>query len=184
MVLGVKPEQLEGECIDAIEDLNFGFNLGNAVKYLWRCGQKGSAIEDLEKAKWYLAREHVRSNGEAQVRYKTAIFMIDVLTASFRRLGAIPTKEIGSDPDFSSTVICALRYCMGRKTYMPSAIVAFAKRHWQFISESDRAVILKDINDAFNTAERTQNYYGHIGMDCDIKLWSEFRDWIQEQSDG
>lgn len=84
MVLGVKPEQLEGECIDAIEELNFGFNLGNAVKYLWRCGQKGSAIEDLEKAKWYLAREFSRVDRVTQDCYRTAIFMIDVLIRVFR----------------------------------------------------------------------------------------------------
>lgn len=182
MVLGVAPQHLEGECIDAIEQLNFGFNLGNAVKYLWRCGQKGSAIEDLEKAKWYLARELVRVEGATQDTYRTAIFMIDVLIRVFRKLGSTPPKEIGSDPDFGATVVCALRYCMGRKTYMPSTIVAFTKRYWQSISEKDRAIILRDIRSAFDLAERTQSY-SHIGMDCDIKLWSEFRDWIQEQSD-
>lgn len=33
------------------------FNVGNAVKYLWRAGLKGGAIEDLKKAAWYVARE-------------------------------------------------------------------------------------------------------------------------------
>lgn len=33
-----------------------GFNLGNAVKYIVRAGHKGDAVEDLEKAKWYLLR--------------------------------------------------------------------------------------------------------------------------------
>lgn len=43
------------ECIEVTEHMNF--NLGNAVKYIWRCGDKGKPIEDLEKAKWYLERE-------------------------------------------------------------------------------------------------------------------------------
>ena len=34
-----------------------GFNLGNAVKYIWRCDLKKDAIEDLKKAVWYLQRE-------------------------------------------------------------------------------------------------------------------------------
>jgi hypothetical protein len=34
-----------------------GFNLGNAVKYIWRCDLKKDAIEDLEKAEWYIRRE-------------------------------------------------------------------------------------------------------------------------------
>jgi hypothetical protein len=43
------------ECIQIAEHMNF--NLGNVVKYVWRSGSKGSAIEDLRKAAWYLNRE-------------------------------------------------------------------------------------------------------------------------------
>ena len=43
------------ECIDITEHMNFC--LGNATKYIWRAGLKGNAIEDLEKAGWYIARE-------------------------------------------------------------------------------------------------------------------------------
>jgi hypothetical protein len=34
-----------------------GFCLGNAIKYIWRADLKNDAIEDLEKAKWYIERE-------------------------------------------------------------------------------------------------------------------------------
>lgn len=44
------------EPIDAIEAWGLGFNLGNAVKYIARHQHKGSPIEDLRKAKWYLDR--------------------------------------------------------------------------------------------------------------------------------
>lgn len=43
------------ECIQITEHM--GFCLGNAVKYIWRADLKGNAIEDLEKAKWYIERE-------------------------------------------------------------------------------------------------------------------------------
>ncbi len=43
------------ECIDVVEHLPF--NVGNAIKYLWRAGLKGDAIEDLRKAAWYVDRE-------------------------------------------------------------------------------------------------------------------------------
>jgi hypothetical protein len=33
------------------------FCLGNAVKYIWRADLKNDAIEDLEKARWYVSRE-------------------------------------------------------------------------------------------------------------------------------
>lgn len=39
------------ECIDIVE--HFNFNLGNAIKYIWRAGLKSpDAITDLEKAAW------------------------------------------------------------------------------------------------------------------------------------
>ena len=43
------------ECIQITEHM--GFNLGNALKYIWRCDLKKDAIEDLKKAKWYIDRE-------------------------------------------------------------------------------------------------------------------------------
>jgi len=43
------------ECIQVAE--HFGFNLGNALKYIWRCDDKQDALEDLKKAKWYIERE-------------------------------------------------------------------------------------------------------------------------------
>ncbi|MER5836932.1 DUF3310 domain-containing protein, partial [Streptomyces sp. NPDC002130] len=46
------------ECIQITEHM--GFNLGNAVKYIWRADLKGSAIQDLEKARWYIDRELVK----------------------------------------------------------------------------------------------------------------------------
>lgn len=47
------------ECIDIVEVYNF--NLGNAIKYIWRAGLKSdNPIEDLEKARWYIDRELTR----------------------------------------------------------------------------------------------------------------------------
>jgi hypothetical protein len=43
------------ECIQITEHMNFC--LGNAVKYIWRADLKHNAIEDLEKAVWYVNKE-------------------------------------------------------------------------------------------------------------------------------
>ena len=54
------------ECITVSEGMNF--NVGNAVKYLWRCDAKDNgqhAIQDLEKARWYITREIERRQYEA-----------------------------------------------------------------------------------------------------------------------
>jgi len=51
------------ECIQVTEHMNFC--IGNAVKYLWRAGLKGDALEDLKKARWYVDREIKRIESAA-----------------------------------------------------------------------------------------------------------------------
>lgn len=56
------------ECIEITEAYNF--NIGNAIKYLWRAGLKGDGNpekhrEDLQKARWYITRELMRLDVEA-----------------------------------------------------------------------------------------------------------------------
>jgi len=46
------------ECIEITRHLNF--NVGNAIKYIWRYQDKGDPIENLKKAQWYLNDEIVR----------------------------------------------------------------------------------------------------------------------------
>ena len=47
------------EVIDYIQDKDFNFCRGNAIKYISRAGKKDKAkeIEDLQKAVWYLNKE-------------------------------------------------------------------------------------------------------------------------------
>ena len=45
------------ECIDIIEDLDLGYHLGNAFKYIYRAGHKGCPVQDLKKAVWFINRK-------------------------------------------------------------------------------------------------------------------------------
>lgn len=57
------------ECIEIVRHHNF--DVGNAIKYLWRNGLKQDAdksvtekqLEDLRKARWYIADEIKRLGG-------------------------------------------------------------------------------------------------------------------------
>lgn len=42
--------------IDFIEDQKLPYHLGNVVKYICRSAHKGTEIQDLKKAQWYLNR--------------------------------------------------------------------------------------------------------------------------------
>ncbi len=82
--LNLGDEILALECIEAIEALekfdHWPFSRLSAVKYLWRVGQKGDAVEDLRKAQWYLQRFATSDNGYFDrdfSRIQEAIVMID-----------------------------------------------------------------------------------------------------------
>jgi hypothetical protein len=49
------------ECIEVTRHMNF--NVGNAIKYLWRYMDKGDPIENLQKAQWYIDDEIRRLQG-------------------------------------------------------------------------------------------------------------------------
>lgn len=51
------------ECITVTE--HFNFNMGNAIKYIWRADEKGNPLQDLEKAKWYIEREIKKRTSES-----------------------------------------------------------------------------------------------------------------------
>lgn len=58
------------EAIDVIEAYGLNFALGNAVKYILRCGHKGGmtdAVADLEKARAYLTREIERRKHDSDL---------------------------------------------------------------------------------------------------------------------
>jgi hypothetical protein len=55
--------------IEAIQvTQHFNFNLGNAIKYVWRCDEKGRPIEDLEKAIWYINKEIERRGADGFIQ--------------------------------------------------------------------------------------------------------------------
>ena len=43
------------ECIEITQHMDF--LIGNAIKYLWRCGMKDDDIQELKKAIWYIERK-------------------------------------------------------------------------------------------------------------------------------
>ena len=58
------------EAMDVIEAFGLNFAIGNAVKYLLRCGRKGDeggSLRDLEKARAYIDREIKRRTGETDL---------------------------------------------------------------------------------------------------------------------
>lgn len=63
-------------------------------------------------------------------------------------------------PDFGTLAICAVRYCMGRQTYMPELVRDIIRPHLQEMTDRDIAVMLSDCD-----FQRSCDAYGDVSID-------------------
>lgn len=75
-------------------------------------------------------------------------------------------------PDTGTIAVCALRYCVGRQTYMPSLVIDWVKANWEDLLVSDRQIIYRDLDQAIKSGR-------DLGGDCDRKTWFDFYDWLK-----
>lgn len=91
---------------------------------------------------------------------------------------------IEDDMDVHELVLGALNYGFGRMTMYPSFITSFIKKNWDTLPENTKERILHftkteiKLNDSMGEGK-----YGHwhLGMDCDVKMWKEFLEWLKAQ---
>lgn len=84
------------ECVDLAEKMSFC--AGNALKYIWRAGDKPGvpAHEDWSKAAWYLRRCNARAENYADHAFVSAIARaIEALTDDPVKAGALGTMRDG-----------------------------------------------------------------------------------------
>lgn len=67
--------------------------------------------------------------------------------------------DIG-EKDFGTLCICAIRYCHGRQTYMPSLVREIVRSHLKDISDEDLAIMLEDCD-----FQRRMRLYGDERID-------------------
>lgn len=65
-----------------------------------------------------------------------------------------------SRENFGTLCICAIRYCHGRQTYMPSLVQGIVTPRLKELSNKDLAVVLDDCN-----FQRTMRLYGDVTID-------------------
>ena len=68
-------------------------------------------------------------------------------------------------------VICALRYAMGRKTYVTEEVCNYIKEHPELINKRVKMVMLRDLKDI-------DMYYKMT--DIDYKIFKDFQKWLEE----
>ena len=65
-----------------------------------------------------------------------------------------------SEEDFGTLAICAIRYCHGRKTYMPSLVQGIIRPHMTELSDNDLHVLIEDCD-----YQNKLNLYGSETID-------------------
>lgn len=80
-------------------------------------------------------------------------------------------KLVEIDEDFGTILICAVRYCLGRQTYMPSFVTEFIKPLLPQLDKDTLNVMTKDI--------RSAETYGDERIDK--PMWMRFLDDIEHE---
>ena len=109
-----------------------------------------------------------------------------MLTPAKKKRKSITIK--GDDvSDLGAMMICAVRYAIGRQSYMPSLVQGFIMRYPQAVTENVKSVILRDIeeNDRITTHDlgdgQTTMTIDHLGdTRIDRPGWIAFRDWLEK----
>lgn len=89
------------------------------------------------------------------------------------------------DDDIKTITICAVRYAIGRQTYMPGIVQGFVMRHPDIVDKRVKEVMLRDIDEA----DRVTEYklpsgeilkIDHLGdTNIDRPGWERFREWLK-----
>ena len=78
------------------------------------------------------------------------------------------------DEDFGAVLICAVRYCLGRQTYMPGLITGYITPLLPHISDKTLRCMETDLS--------KPDLYGGFGNEkIDEPIWIKFRSNVQEE---
>lgn len=79
-----------------------------------------------------------------------------------------------SPEDFATLCICALRYCMGRRTYMPSLVQGIILSCFDYIPDSNLRTIHKE--------KSMQAHHDLYGDSCDKISWEQFWESFEKKA--
>ena len=113
-----------------------------------------------------IAVEKMKKNGDCIAEGELG----DAVTVSVSEPAPIDIK----DKDFGALLICAVRYCLGRQTYMPGLIIGYITPLLQRISDNTLRCMETDLSQP--------DLYGGFGdKKIDEPIWIKFRCDIQEE---
>lgn len=106
----------------------------------------------------------------------------------------MPKKKV-MDNDFGTICLCAMRYALGRQTYMPGMVQDYIRAHIKDIDTSTIIVMKRDIDDADKITEHklpngNTLMIDGLGDTCiDRPGWEQLREflratiWVRERGE-
>ena len=82
-----------------------------------------------------------------------------------------------SKDDFGILAICAIRYCQGRRSYMPSVVQGIVRKHLSDVKTTDINTMLRDCEDQKNNPA----LYGDEWIDK--PGWLAFKGFIENEQE-
>ena len=92
--------------------------------------------------------------------------------------------------NFSTICLCAMRYALGRETYMPGLVQDFIRGHIGEIDKGTIEIMIRDIDEADNIREYTlsngavQKIDGLGSTTIDRPGWERFRGFLRGELEG
>ena len=77
-----------------------------------------------------------------------------------------------SDDDFGAVINSAIRYCLGRRTYMPGLVCGYVKPLLPYLNEKTLCCMERDIREAPS-----------YGDECDLHTWMNMLDEVNKAID-
>lgn len=89
------------------------------------------------------------------------------------------------DEDLGTIAVCAVRYALGRETYMPGLVQGFVMRHPEIVTENVKCVMIRDITEADKISEHKLPNGDILRLDglgsttIDRPGWIKFKAWLE-----
>ena len=97
----------------------------------------------------------------------------------------MPKKKLEPIPisnNLYTIAICAVRYALGRRTYMPGLVTDWVMANFaRRIPKGTAEIMLRDIQEQREMGERAK--YDSLGDTCDVRTWEKFEAWLRKERD-
>ena len=109
---------------------------------------------------------------------------IEAVPAAFDKDNVVRSKKPISkspapDDPFCSVIIAAVRYCLGRRTYMPDLVTRWIMASVPELPAGTAKIMLRDIEERRETGRRLGREM--LGDPCDVRTWEAFESWLKER---